>query len=138
MSILPTSGIRADTLRTPPGRRQTGFTVAEQPDRLSETPTLAALAVDSLLFLQEVEPPQERDARSRRHGAALLNLLAKIQHGLLDGAPTPDVLDELLALSGQPIVAADSKLQEAVAAITLRAHVEIARGVNVTKREQPQ
>lgn len=138
MSILPTNGIRAGALRTAPGRQQAGFSVAEQACSVSETPALPSVSIDPLLFLQEVDPPQERDARSRRHGKALLDLLAKMQYAMLDGASAHDVLDELQALSGQPIVAADPKLQEAVAAITLRAHVEIARAANVTKREHSQ
>jgi hypothetical protein len=138
MSILPTSGIRSEPLRAAPGRRQAGFYVAEQPGKLSGTSVLAAASTDPLLFLQEVDSPKERDARSRRHGAALLDLLAKLQHGLLDGAAAGDVLSEIQALANQPSVAADPRLQDAVAAITLRAHVEMARRLNVTKREQSQ
>jgi hypothetical protein len=133
MSILPTNGIRTDALRAATSRRQTGFSVAEQSARLSETSAPAAAATDPLLFLQEVESPQERDARSRRHGTALLDLLTKLQQGLLDGAAAADVLVKLQTLSGQLTVAANPRLQEAVAAITLRAHVEIARGEKITK-----
>lgn len=133
MSILPTNGIRTDALRAASSRRQTGFSVAERSTRLSETAAPAAAATDPLLFLQEAESPQERDARSRRYGTALLDLLTKLQHGLLDDAAATDVLGELQVLSGQLTAAANPRLQEAIAAITLRAHVEVARGQKITK-----
>lgn len=137
MSILPTNTIRPSALRAAPGRRPAGFAVAEQPAKLGEATALTALSTDALLFLQEVESPQERDARSRRHGTALLDLLAKLQHGLLDGAAPGEVLQDLQALTTQPIVAANPGLQDVVAAITLRAHVEIARATsNTCERSQ--
>lgn len=127
MIIPPTGGIRTEAFRAAPSRRQAGFSMTELPSKLSETSTFNAISTDSMLFMQEVDSPQERDARSRRHGTALLDLLAELQHGLLDGTPASGVLGKLQALAGQPIVAADSSLQEAVAAITLRVHVEMAR-----------
>jgi hypothetical protein len=63
----------------------------------------------------------------------LLDLLTKLQHGLLDDAAATDVLGELQVLSGQLTAAANPRLQEAIAAITLRAHVEVARGQKITK-----
>ena len=138
MSILPTNGIRPDALRSAPARRPIGFSVADQPSKLSDIGTLSTVATDPLLFLQEVDSPQERDARSRRYGTDLLDLLTKLQHGLLDGAAPDSVLNQLRTLSGQLIVAANPTLREAVEAITLRAHVEIARGQQITKNEQFQ
>lgn len=136
MSILPTNAIRGPAPRPAQGRRQAGFTVADQPRNRVESSALSAISTDPLLFLQEIDSPQERDARSRRHGADLLDLLAQLQQGLLDGTPQVNVLENLLALTGQPIVAATPGLQEVVAAITLRAHVEMARRTNIAPREQ--
>lgn len=79
-----------------------------------------------LLALQEGAPVAERDARARRRGEAMLKSLADLQLGLLGGGVDAARLRALAALMpGEE--AADPALAEAIAAIRLRARVELAR-----------
>ncbi|WP_255574955.1 flagellar assembly protein FliX [Caldovatus aquaticus] len=90
----------------------------------------------ALLALQEqgdgLSPPlaaAERDRRARRRGLALIGALRDLQLALLLGA-TGDTarLAELAALAeAKSEAAADPALREAIAAIALRARVELAR-----------
>jgi hypothetical protein len=85
-----------------------------------------------LLALQEAGPVAERDARARRRGEALLQSLSELQLGLLGGRLDPARLRALAALvPGEE--AADPALAAAIAAIRLRARVELARhGLDAT------
>ncbi len=68
----------------------------------------------------------ERDARARRRGDALLRSLRDLQLGLLRGTIDPARLRALADLvPGEE--AADPALAAALAAIRLRARVELAR-----------
>ncbi|MEO3474493.1 flagellar assembly protein FliX [Roseomonas sp. CAU 1739] len=79
-----------------------------------------------LLALQEAGPVAERDARARHRGQALLRSLTDLQLALLGGAMDPARLRDLAALvPGEE--AADPALAAAMAAIRLRARVELAR-----------
>jgi hypothetical protein len=80
----------------------------------------------ALLALQEAAPAAERDARARRRGQALLKELSALQAGLLAGRVDPARLRALAALSGGD-PAADPALAAILAAISLRARVELAR-----------
>lgn len=79
-----------------------------------------------LLALQEAGPAAERDARARRRGEAMLQSLADLQLGLLGGTIDPARL-RALAAADPAEDAADPGLAAAVAAIRLRARVELAR-----------
>jgi hypothetical protein len=69
----------------------------------------------------------ERDRRARRRGAELLEALRVLQLALLkEAAADADRLTELATLAGAE-EAADPVLREAIAAIVLRARVELAR-----------
>lgn len=127
MSILPVSLIGGLASRPVQSRSKAGFSVPEKPEATSGSAPLSRVSADPLLFLQEVEPPEERDARSRRHGGALLDLLSSLQRALLDGGDGEAVMQSLSALAGRTPVAANSSLQAAIEAISLRAHVELAR-----------
>ena len=79
-----------------------------------------------LLALQEAGPVAERDARARKRGEAVLQSLAELQLGLLDGSFDPARLHILATLvTGEE--ASDPALAAAIAAIRLRARVELAR-----------
>jgi len=117
---------------TRPGRgvRSTGGgfrlpAAAERPETAAAEATAAPSAA-GLLALQETIPPAERDARARRRGQAMLEALAAIQVDLLAGRVDPARLEALARLT-EGEAAADPALAEAVAAITLRARVELAR-----------
>jgi hypothetical protein len=80
----------------------------------------------NLLALQEGNTAEERDARARRRGFAILQELGRLQLAMLDGRMDPAGLERLAGLSvgEQP---ADPVLAEAMAGIALRARVELAR-----------
>lgn len=80
----------------------------------------------SLLVLQEAGPAAERDARARRRGDALLLALSELQRGMLGGRLDPARLRALAAPAADED-AADPALAAALAAIRLRARVELAR-----------
>ena len=96
------------------------------------TPVFAAF-MEGLLGLQEQAPnaPAVRDREARRHGQALLSALAEMQLSLVGSRGSPASLarvgERLSALADGVPVAADPRLREVVAAITLRARVELAR-----------
>jgi hypothetical protein len=103
------------------------LSVAEEAPTTRAGATAAAQAVDfGLLSLQEGSTAEERDARARKRGLALLQELQEVQMALLGGRLDPARLARLASLSvGEQ--AADPALAEAVAAIALRARVELAR-----------
>jgi hypothetical protein len=93
----------------------------------AEAPAAPAAALAAgLLALQEAAPAAERDARARRRGEALLRALSALQAELLGGRADPARLEALATLA-EGEQAADPALAEAVAAIALRARVELAR-----------
>ncbi|MBR0643463.1 flagellar assembly protein FliX [Plastoroseomonas hellenica] len=129
------SGIRGITPGSGPvaparaGRGGTAFRlgVAEEAPAARAGAAAAAQAVDfGLLSLQEGSTAEERDARARKRGLALLEELQEVQVALLGGRLDPARLARLASLSGGE-QAADPALAEAVAAIALRARVELAR-----------
>lgn len=129
------SGIRGITPGSGPaaparaGRGGSGFrlSVTEEAPTARAGAAAAAQAVDfGLLSLQEGSTAEERDARARKRGLALLQELQEVQMALLGGRLDPARLARLASLSvGEQ--AADPALAEAVAAIALRARVELAR-----------
>lgn len=133
MSILPTNAIGSQAIRQAQSRTKSKFSMAGSPEATSEAAPLRPVFTDSLLFLQEIEPPEERDARSRRHGSAVLDLLARLQRSLLEGGNTEGAIQSLAQLAASPPVAATPALQAAIEAISLRAHVELARSELRTK-----
>jgi hypothetical protein len=90
------------------------------------TEGVAAPSAIGLLALQETAPAAERDARAQRRGQAMLDELGALQRDLLAGRADPARLHRLEALT-QGEAAADPALAEAVAAIALRARIELAR-----------
>ena len=127
MSILPTSIIGGVTARPAPNRAKAGFSLPGAPGAAAETAPLSQMSTDPLLFLQEIEAPEERDARSRRHGRDVLDLLSGLQRTLLEGQANEGQMNALVQLATSPPMAATPALQAAIEAISLRAHVELAR-----------
>jgi len=86
----------------------------------------AAAALGPMLALQESAAAPVRDREARRRGQGLLAALAALQHGLLsgDGGGALQRLADLAVSVPEP---EDKRLGAVLAAIVLRARVELAR-----------
>ncbi|NMJ41731.1 flagellar assembly protein FliX [Roseomonas sp. JC162] len=87
---------------------------------------VVAPAAVGLLALQEGAPAADRDARGARRAQALLRELAGLQADLLAGRLEASRLGTLAALADGE-TPADPALAAALAAIALRARIELAR-----------
>jgi len=105
------------------------FQVPDEPETGTTTAARATTEVGlgTLLALQDApEPPQDREAR--RHGRDLLKELAALHRALLGDAGDFNGLQALSTLvENAPADALDPRLRDVIAAIRLRARVEIAR-----------
>lgn len=117
---------------TPSGRpRVGGFSLgtAETGREATSARAAAPLAsLDAILLLQGEEDPRERRRRFARRGQDLLDALDRLKVGLLAGTiPAADLsrLAERLAAAAGP--SGDPSLDAIVAAIDLRARVELAK-----------
>ena len=104
-----------------------GFAVREQEAASGPAATAPTTALEGLLQFQEVEDAPARDRQARRHGQALLRELAELQRLLLGDGPLDESLGRLAALVETCPEAADPALAGVVAAVALRAQVELAR-----------
>lgn len=134
MIIRPTSAAGAVSNASGAGPRSGAtFSVASRPSGPQASAPSIATAPASLLLLQEVDPSGDRrrarDQKARRHGARMLDLLARLQAGLLTAGDGPDseLLQSLETLSRQAPEADDPALQGVLDAIAVRAAVERAR-----------
>ncbi len=108
----------------------TGFAVAShEPSVGGAAATAPAAPLAGLLQLQEFEDAVTRDRQARRHGHALLRELGELQRLLLGDDKLDDVLGRLATLTEASPEAADPALASTLAAIVLRARVELARRV---------
>jgi hypothetical protein len=128
---LPPPGV-ATPLRARGQARASGFSVPEQAAPAAaadaaEMDTVSEISLAGLLALQEEAGGGGRDRAARRRGLDLLAELAALQRDLLGGALEPERLERLAELAEQVPSAADPRLRDAVAAITLRARIEVAR-----------
>jgi hypothetical protein len=114
-------------LRPVRGSRMEGaFRVSQERAEAAEAATgTAAVAMPSLLAMQEAESAALQDRDAKRHGTAVLDKLTGLQRSLL-GPDGPD-LDRLAQLASQPAQAADPRLAGVLRAIQLRARIELAR-----------
>jgi hypothetical protein len=87
----------------------------------------AEVSLATLLTLQEIEDEPARNRAARRRGEDLLAALAALQRALLGAGVSADRLAALADLVGAVPEAADPALRAAVAAIVLRARIELAR-----------
>lgn len=146
--MMPIQGMGVEPPAASPAARRNraagGFRVpsdpraADAPDAptpADATPVFAAF-MEGLLGLQEeaAEAPSmagARDREARRHGQALLSALAEMQLTLVGQGDAPATLASLSArlsgLSAAIPLAADPRLRAIVAAIALRARLELAR-----------
>lgn len=130
MPVIPPTG-RA----MPPGpsrlraaRSGVGFALPDDaPPQAHAATATAEVSLATLLALQgDNEPVEDRDAR--RHGQDVLAELTALHRSLLRNTHNLNILDRLAAMAIQPRIAArDPRLEDAVAAIRLRARVELAR-----------
>lgn len=107
-----------------------GFSVPDPaPAETASVPAgeLAPVALGGMIALQELGDECAEDRAARRRGHALLAALAALQRALLTEAGDPEPLARLAGLAEQVPAAADPRLREAVAAIVLRARVELAK-----------
>ncbi|MGA3403095.1 MAG: flagellar assembly protein FliX [Acetobacteraceae bacterium] len=110
----------------------TGFLPPAEPGpdagRATEVAASAPVALDSLLALQQVDEPTERDRAARRHGQALLGALGRLQRLLLlEDGDQRAALQQLHALVDTMPAAADPGLAAAIDLVVLRARIELAR-----------
>lgn len=88
----------------------------------------ASVSLTTMLSLQETGREDVRDRAARRHGRAILELLAALQHELLDGQGCASAsFDRLSALAEAVPDASDPALQQVLRAVALRARIEVAR-----------
>ena len=90
-------------------------------------PAQGAVALSGLLALQEAGAEAPRDRAARRRGQDILAALAALQRALLAGEGPEDTLARLAALTADLPRALDPHLDRILAAIALRARVEMAR-----------
>ena len=86
-----------------------------------------AVGLAGMLALQE-DGGAVRDRRARRHGQAMLAELASLQRDLLADGPAPERLARLGELADAMPEAEDARLRGALAEVSLRVRVELARG----------
>jgi len=105
------------------------FTVADgvTPHPAAESGAVSATSLATLLSLQEVESPTERDRKARRHAEEMLEELTGLQLDLLGNAHDPQRLTRLSGMIGAVPPASHPGLRSAVASVALRVEVEIAR-----------
>lgn len=87
----------------------------------------AIKALDAMLALQEGEAPAAQDREARRHGQELLRELARLQRAMLGGGADAAMLGRLASLAEAMPKASDPELGTMIAAVVLRAKVELAR-----------
>jgi hypothetical protein len=112
-------------IATPRRAAPSGFALPGEAAREAGA-TEAIAAPLGVLGLQDERSGGERDAAAARRGAALLRELEALQLGLLEGRLDSARLTRL-ALLAEGETAADPALQEIIAAISLRARIELAR-----------
>ena len=93
----------------------------------SVTPTSVPAIMTGMLSLQELGCERPEDRAARRRGHELLAALAALQRALLANSDDPAALVRLAVLARNAPPAADPRLREAVTALVLRAHVELAK-----------
>lgn len=98
---------------------------AEEAASVSDAPSVA---VNPLLSVQEVGDATTDTARARAQGAAILDRLDELRHGLLMGFVPKERLMELSRLVREGRVEVqDERLTEILDHIELRAEVELAK-----------
>ncbi|MEO9188725.1 MAG: flagellar assembly protein FliX [Acetobacteraceae bacterium] len=108
----------------------TAFAVPAAADTAPPLPVSAlgaSGALSGLLALQEAGGAPVRDREARRRGRDILGALTELQRALLGGLGSDGAITRLSALLADLPMAADPRLNAILAAIRLRARVELAR-----------
>lgn len=117
-------------------RPASGFSVdGDDPaSAIQENQPAQSVLLSGMLALQEVETGNVQDKAARRHGIALLEALSQLQKALLLGLGDSEAEVEALALlTTETPEPADPGLAAALAAIRLRAKIELLRqGIEIT------
>lgn len=101
---------------------------AERASSSAARPTGGLAALSGLLALQEAETvPDVREREARRRGRAVLAALSSLQRALLGGGDPGASATRLAATVASMTGSADPVLDAILAAIKLRAMVEVAR-----------
>lgn len=88
----------------------------------------SAPSLDALMALQAFpEDPRERKRREIKRGRGLLDALDGLKLAMLDGAQPPQALEALARTMAEREPTGDEGLDEVLAAIDLRARVELAK-----------
>ena len=129
--IGPTSPTARGPARTQ--ARGGGFRLPAEATEAPAAPAAASeVMLGGMLALQEAETWAVRDREARRRGQEILAALARLQRALLEGRRDLPGLRRLAALAEDIPLAADPRLRQALADVTLRARVELARHETVT------
>ena len=124
--IRGTAGPAGRASRTKAG---SGFVVnADRADAASGASASAPILHASMLSLQETATETVGDRDARRHGNAMLEVLAALQRAmLLEADASGRALGQLAALAEAVPEASTPQLGAIVASIKLRAQIELAR-----------
>jgi hypothetical protein len=107
-----------------------GFSVAEggiSAERVAKPSAPQPAGLAGMLALQEAEAETAGNRKARRQGLAMLDALQALQQGLLSASQPGEALAKLVTLAGDPASVTDPKLAEVLAAIRLRARIELLR-----------
>ncbi|MHB1304877.1 MAG: flagellar assembly protein FliX [Acidiphilium sp.] len=104
--------------------RGTATSFAPAVSRPSATATITPVGLGALLALQDEAAAPRRDRAARRGGESVLGALARLQAAMLDDGGDLSGLREAISRMTEP---ADPALAAIIAAIRLRARVELAR-----------
>ncbi len=106
------------------------FAMPQEPSAAAAAATpgaaAAAVSLSGLLALQGAGPEAPRDRTARRRGRDILDALAALQRGLLGGDAGGALARLASLIEGVPL-AADPRLAALLAAVALRARIELAR-----------
>ena len=130
--MVDVSGVRSvasPASRASKAKAGSGFVVnADRADAASGTSASAPILHASMLTLQETATETVGDRDARRHGHAMLEVLAALQRAMLLQADGTDrALGQLAALAEAVPEASTPQLGAIVASIKLRARIELAR-----------
>ncbi len=99
--------------------------------------SVAGIGLESMLALQAVDEPAERDRAAHKHGTAMIAALTRLQRAMLAEEDPALLLNALHELAGDAPLASDPELGAIVRAVVLRSRVEIARRQHDPARRQP-
>jgi hypothetical protein len=108
------------------GARGAGFRLQAADSAAPEAASAAPLGGVTLLGVQEAGAAAERDSRGRKRASQMLDELARLQADLLAGRADAVALERLARLA-EGEAPADPALAEILAAVSLRARIELAR-----------